>query len=125
MMTFRDVIKLPEFEKDLKRLKKKYKSLDDDLRIFIKAQLVLYHKEGIDNRGIVRIPGLGFEYPKLYKARKFACRYLKGRGSQTGIRIIYAYFDKENRIELVEMYFKADKENEDRERIKKLFGGNG
>jgi len=124
-MTFRDVIKLPEFEKDLKRLKKKYKSLDDDLRIFIKAQLILYHKEGIDNRGIVRIPGLVFEYPKLYKARKFACRYLKGRGSQTGIRIIYAYFDKENRIELVEMYFKADKENEDRERIKKLFGGNG
>lgn len=119
------LLKLPEFEKDLKRLKKKYKSLDDDLRIFIKAQLVLYHKVGIDNRGIVRIPGLGFEYPKLYKARKFACRYLKGRGSQTGIRVIYAYFDKENRIELVEMYFKADKENEDRERIKKLFGGNG
>ena len=56
---------------------------------------------------------------KIYKAKKFACRSLKGKGVQSGIRVIYAYFEKEDKIELIEIYYKGDKENEDRERILK------
>ena len=116
---FRSVVRLPEFEKDFKRLLKRYRTLESDLDIFLNVALVDYHKNGIDNGGIVRISDLGVERPKVYKARKFACRSLKGKGVHSGIRVIYAYFEEEDRIEFVEMYYKGDKENEDRKRISK------
>ena len=120
-MKFNDVRKLPEFEKEFKKLLKKFQSLEEDLETFIDKQLVLYHKLKIDNGGVVQITDLGIESPKIYKARKFACRALKGRGVQRGIRIIYAYFTDEDIIEFVEIYFKADQENEDRERIRQYY----
>ena len=77
----------------------------------------------IDNKGIFQIPGLQVESPKIYKAKKFACRSLKGKGVQSGIRVIYAYFKKEDKIELIEIYYKGDKENEDRKRILRYYKG--
>ena len=53
----------------------------------------------------------------MYKATKFACRSLKGKGVSSGIRVIYAHFEKEDRVELLEIYYKGDKENENRKRI--------
>jgi len=117
MKIFSAVGRLPEFNKDLKKLSKRFKTLEDDLEVFIKTELNLYHKLGMDNKGIFPISELKIEYPKIYKAKKFACRSLKGRGVQSGIRIIYTYFEVENKIELVEIYYKGDKGQEDRERI--------
>ena len=114
---FNNISRLPEFEKDIKRLKKRFKTLENDLDIFIKTQLNLYHKQKIDNKGTFQIPGLKIENTKIYKAKKFACRSLKGTGRQSGIRVIYAYFEEEDKIELIEIYYKGDKENENRERI--------
>jgi len=114
---FREISRLPEFEKDLKKLSKRLKPLEDDLEIFIKTELKLYHRLDIDNKGIFQIPSLQIEEPQVYKAKKFACRALKGKGAQSGIRMIYAYFKDADKIEFVEIYFKGDKENEDRERI--------
>ncbi len=71
----------------------------------------------IDNRGIFPISNLGIEYPKIYKAKKFACKSLKGKGAASGMRIIYAYYEKENKIELIEIYYKGEKDKENRERI--------
>jgi hypothetical protein len=51
-----------------------------------------------------------------------ACRSLPGRGSNTGLRVVYAHFEEEERIVFVEIYFKGEKENEDRERILEFFG---
>ena len=121
---FNEVKFLPEFEKDLKKLKK-FKTLKDDLEIFIEKQLQLFHKLGIDNKGVVQISNLSIEYPRIYKARKFACRSLKGKGSASGIRVIYAYFKDEDRVKFIEIYYKGDKENEDRERILRHYGGGG
>jgi len=121
MKLFNNITKLPEFEKDFKKLVKRFRTLDSDLENFIKVQLQMFHKLNKDNQGIVEISGLGIKYPKIYKARKFACRSLKGTGSKSGIRIIYAYYEKEDKIEFIEIYFKGDKENEDRDRIKKLY----
>lgn len=118
---FNAIKKLPEFERDFKTLFKRFKTLEDDLEVFIKTQLNTYHKLNIDNKGVFQIPNLNIDYPKIYKAVKFACKSLKGRGSASGIRIIYAYYEKEDVIEFIEMYFKADKENEDKERIKKYY----
>jgi len=114
---FSNISQLPEFEKDIKKLIKRFKTLEDDLKIFIKVELNLYHKLKKDTKGIFQIPGLNIENPKIYKAKKFACRSLKGKGVRSGIRLIYAYFEEQDKIELIEIYYKADKENEDRKRI--------
>jgi hypothetical protein len=74
------------------------------------------------NKGIFQITDLSIDNPEVYKAKKFACRSLKGRGVQSGIRVIYAYFEAMDKIELVEIYYKGDKENEDRQRIMRYYG---
>ena len=99
---------LPEFQKELKRLAKKYISLPDDLREF---------------RNVVSAVPLGnskhfnvitkTEVLHIVKARLF-CRYLKG----SSMRVIYAYFEQTLHIEFIELYYKGDKENEDQSRIK-------
>ena len=117
MKIFREVSCLSEFEKDIKRLLKRFKTLEEDLKIFIRTELNLYHKLKVDNKGIFQIPGLKIDSPKIFKAKKFACRSLKGKGVHSGMRVIYAYFEEEDKIELIVIYYKGDKENEDRERI--------
>ena len=117
MKKFTEIKKLPEFEKEFKKLLKKFQSLEEDLGVFIDKQLVLTHKLGVDNGGVVRIAGLGIEEPKVYKAKKFACKSLKGKGAQSGIRIIYSYSSTRDAVEFIEIYYKGDKENEDRARI--------
>ncbi len=118
---FNEIKKTEEFKKDFKKLKKRFRTLDEDLETFINVQLKTYHKLNIDNKGVVRISELGIETPEIYKARKFACKSLKGKGGNSGIRIIYAYYREEDIIEFIEMYFKGDKEKEDRERIIKRY----
>lgn len=116
-MYFKEIIRLAEFEKDLKQLSRKFRTLEDDLRIFIETELFMCHKLKKDNNGIFRITGLGVESPKVYKAKKFACRALKGRGIKSGIRVIYAYDEARDRITLIEIYYKSEKENENKSRI--------
>ncbi len=117
MKIFNEIHKLAEFEKDFKRLQKKFRTLNDDLNTFIVNQLKLSHKLNIDNKSVVRISGLGIGCPKIYKARKFSCKSLKGKGAFSGIRIIYAYFEDDDIIEFVEIYYKGEKVNEDKGRI--------
>ena len=122
---FNDIRKLTEFEKDFKKLARKFRTLDEDLKTFIANQLKLTHKLNIDNKGVLRMSDLRIEYPKIYKARKFPCRALKGKGAASGIRIIYAYYENEDIIEFVEIYYKGEKENENRERILRYYGKRG
>jgi hypothetical protein len=114
---FNDIRKLAEFDRDFKKLAKKFRTLDEDLNTFIANQLKLTHKFNIDNKGVVRISDLKIDYPQIYKAKKFTCKSLKGKGAASGIRVIYMHFEKEDIIEFVEIYYKGNKDNEDRERI--------
>jgi mRNA-degrading endonuclease RelE of RelBE toxin-antitoxin system len=114
---FKQISHVPEFEKDLKKLMKRFSSLEEDLRMFIKVAMNAFHKQKIDSRAIFNISDLGVHFPKIYKAKKFACKALKGKGAQSGIRIIYAYHEEEDWIEFIEIYYKGDKASEDRERI--------
>jgi hypothetical protein len=126
--TFSEVTRLLEFERDLKSLVKRFRTIEEDLATLLRAQIVLFHKLGVDNKGVFRIPGLPFSEPGIYKVKKFACRALKGRGANSGLRLIYAYFEGADRIELVEIYFKGDKEREDKSRILRKYeqaGGRG
>ena len=121
MTSFKQIERLDPFLKDLKKLIKRFSTLEEDLESFIQAQLIAYHKHHLDNHGIVLIEGLGIDEPKIYKVRKFACKALKGKGVQSGIRMTYAFFPKEDRIEFIEIYYKGDQENEDKDRIRNLY----
>ncbi|OGY84586.1 MAG: hypothetical protein A3F54_05785 [Candidatus Kerfeldbacteria bacterium RIFCSPHIGHO2_12_FULL_48_17] len=107
----------PEFQKDFKRLLKKFKSLVDDLELAKIAAIEFYHVKKINNLSIFPIQGFCTEEIQVCKIKKFACKALKGRGSKSGIRIIYAFHYQSCKVDFIEIYFKGEKENEDRERI--------
>jgi hypothetical protein len=85
---------------------KRFSPLEEDLRMFVKVALNAYHKQKIDSNAIFHISDLGIQSPKIYKAKKFACKALKGKGAQSGIRVIYAYHEEEDWIEFLEIYYK-------------------
>lgn len=124
MSRFAKIAKGEGFSKDLKKLTKRHRSLEDDLENFIKAQLLPYHKLQIDNHGIFPINYLGFESPRVYKAKKFTCKALKGKGAKSGIRVIYTYTPESDELFFIEIYSKSDKKSEDRVRIKELIETN-
>jgi len=108
----------PEFQKDFKKLLKKFKSLEEDLELVKVAAIELCHLQKINNLSIFPLQGFCTEEIQVCKIKKFACRALKGRGSKSGIRIIYAFHCSNLKVIFIEMYFKGDKENENRDRIK-------
>ena len=119
--TIRAVTRTPEFERDLKRLLKRFRSLEDDLTTFIDYQLELFHGQKQAVGKTERVAGLGFEDPPVFVAKRVACQSLRGSGSNSGIRVVYAWFAAEGRIELIELYYKGDKQVEDKARIKRLY----
>ena len=113
-MTFEE---LEEFKKDLKQLLKKYRTLNDDLET---VKRVLNVEPNERPPFSFRINDLGIT-TCVIKVKKIACRALKGRGVNSGLRLIYAHFEEEEKIVMIELYHKNDKENEDEGRIKKHF----
>ena len=112
---------LYEFKRDLKKLLKKFRSLNDDLEV-VKKVLKVEPKERPPFS--FRIEGLGIE-ACVIKVRKIACKSLKGKGVNSGLRLIYTHFEQEGRIILVELYYKGDQETEDRSRILRNFDKKG
>jgi hypothetical protein len=107
-----------EFTRDFKKLLKKFSSLADDLEVNKQYRIELFHCKGIDSRSIFEIQGVGNTTDlKFFKIKKFQCKDLKGRGSKSGIRLTYAYFPIEQKIVFIEIYFKANQDNENRQRI--------
>ncbi len=104
---------LLEFKKDLKQLLKKFRTLNDDLDV---VKQDLNDEPGESPPFSYRINGLGIE-TCVIKVKKIACKALKGRGVNSGLRLIYAYYEKAEKIIFVGLYHKDDKENEDKQRI--------
>lgn len=109
---------IPEFQKDLKKLLKKYPSLTGDFKLVKSAAIELFHIHKINNLSVFPIQNFCNETIQICKIKKFACKSLKGRGAKSGIRVIYAFHHTTMKVDFIEIYFKGDKENEDRERIK-------
>ncbi|MBU2529996.1 MAG: hypothetical protein KKD35_03055, partial [Elusimicrobia bacterium] len=85
-----------------------YKSLPEDLKIFKQILTAIptgntKHFNPINKN----------ELCIIIKARLF-CRYLKG----SSLRIIYAFHPQTNETNFIEIYFKGNKTNEDKDRIK-------
>ena len=106
----------PEFAKDVKSLKKRFITISDDL---VDLEKILKIKPKPSPPFSFHISGLGVT-SIVVKVKKIACRALKGKGVNSGLRLVYALIDDEKRILLIEMYHKGDKELEDRERIERL-----
>lgn len=102
-----------EFDKDFKKLSKRFKTLDNDLVEFKKV--LDKFPLGIGKHFCVLTK---HEDTHIIKAR-FFCQSLKKKS----LRIIYAYIEKHKAVELIgiefiELYFKGDKSREDVNRIK-------
>ncbi len=109
-MTFNELI---EFKRDLKNLLRIYRTLNEDLDV---VKRVLEVAPGERPPFSFRIDNLGLE-TCIVKVKKIACKALKGRGVNSGLRLIYAHFPDEQKITFIELYHKHDKENEDKKRI--------
>lgn len=109
-MTFEE---LPEFQRDMKLLSKKFRTLYEDLLV-VKQVLAVFPDERPPFS--FRISDLGIE-SCVIKIKKIACRSLKGRGVNSGLRLIYAYFPEHQKIVFIELYHKNDQEMESRGRI--------
>ena len=115
------IIFLPEFEKDLKLLAKKYVSIRDDLELIL---LILSSKPEPRPPFSFQLDQLSTQYA-IIKIKKIFCKSLKGKGSQSGLRIIYAYSKQNSTITLVEFYHKGQQKRENRARILKYFYSSG
>jgi len=112
-----------EFEQDLKKLLKKFPSLIEDIKIAKSFTIELFHLQKLNKQAIFLIPNFCSDELKICKIKKFACKALKGCGVQSGIRVIYAYYVLTNIVDFIEIYFKGESENEDKERIKQYLAG--
>ncbi len=114
------VIEHKSFKRDLKKLRKRFRTLDNDLATFISTSIRAVHVLGQtpESQGHFPISGLGNEAEGIFVGKKFACKSLKGTGSRSGIRVVYQFKNKTLRLYLIEMYYKGNKETEDINRIK-------
>jgi len=101
--------KLPEFERELKRLSKKYPTIESDIEDI--KSILLNCPTGIGKNFIIM---KSLDNIKIIKVRVH-CESLR---SNT-IRLIYSYQPERIEFMYIEIYFKGDKENEDRNRINK------
>lgn len=106
--------KTNQFQKDEKKLRKKYRTLTKDLENLEKV--IEHFPEGrgelhwncitaTDNRNI-----------QVFKVR-LACAAIKGKSV---LRVVYGYHKETGAVEFVEfieVYFKGNKENEDHKRV--------
>ncbi len=93
------------FNKDFKKLLKKYRSLEKDLRVFEKN--VVFVDVQCNRKFAVLHKN---EQLIIIKAR-FFCKYLKGKT----MRIVYA--QHEGKIVFIEIFYKGTKAREDKQRI--------
>ncbi len=118
-----DYYTIPEFEKDFKKLEKRYKTLKQDFENMKKFSIETHYLKGAPTTAFVPIEGFCSDSYKSLKVKKFACMALKNLGNRSGIRVIFVYEPDDLKITFIEIYFKGDKENENRERLKEFIEG--
>ncbi|MBK9257247.1 MAG: hypothetical protein IPM42_17375 [Saprospiraceae bacterium] len=104
---------LPEYHKDFKKLTKRYRTLGGDIADVIK---ILKIRPNAQPPFSYEIAGLSI-ISCIIKVKKIASDSFKGRGVNSGFRLVYAYFPDVHKIIFIELYHKNNKENEDRKRI--------
>lgn len=116
---------IPEFDKDFKKLTKRFRTLPNDFEIMKRASIEALYIHKIVSNAIVPIEGCCGENYTANKVRKFSCMSLKGKGAASGIRVIFVWEEEKQLISFIEIYYKGDQENENRERLKEFIKRNG
>jgi len=116
------VVRDPRFVKDLKRLLKKYPSLPEDLVTFEKVLLLAHANPDLqpESMGFYPLSLPGLEAENCFIAKRFACRSLRGSGSQSGIRVVYRIDRECVRLLYIEIFHKNEKPVPDYDRLHKL-----
>jgi mRNA-degrading endonuclease RelE of RelBE toxin-antitoxin system len=112
----------PEFESDFKKLAKRYRSLPSDFEDMKEILLNTHFEQGtpVSPKALVDVEGFCNDNYRAVKIRKFSCDSLKNRGGFSGIRIIFVLQNHKRTITFIEIYYKGDKKNEDRKRLKRF-----
>ena len=76
---------IPQFDKDIKHLLKKYNSILDDISILKNVLEIFPTERPPFSFRINNIQSLN----KIIKIKKIACKSLVGKGANSGLRIIY------------------------------------
>ncbi len=100
------------FERQLKKLIKKYRSLEEDLEIAQKYVIETFHITAINNQSVWLVPKFDKKTIQIYKIKNFACKALKGKGVKSGIRIVYVFYPAKLKIEFLEIYFKEKSDSD-------------
>ena len=103
-----------EFTRELKKLKRKYSSLEEDLESL--KPILMRYPEG---RGEKHWNCLTQAETYSVWKNRLACKTLRN----SSLRVIYVYFPQEQKIVFLEIYFKGDKENEDKKRLQQFLKG--
>lgn len=103
-----EIIQGDSFQKELKKLKKRYRSLPEDLKILEK--LILKFPEGEDSR---HCNALKKEAHRCICKRRMMCRAVKG----SEFRVVYFYDGKALELLYLEIYFKGDKPTQNSKRV--------
>jgi hypothetical protein len=122
-----DFRQTPEFKKDLKTLKKRWRSLENDIEIAKKVIVPLYVQT--NPRDVISVEN----YREKFFARKgnTVLKVIDGGeivkiridcaslGNKNAVRLVFVYRKIGSAIDLLELYSKTDKGREDRGRLKK------
>ena len=75
----------PEFDRDLKKFSRKYRSLSDDIEDLKSALIVAHFTSGISSESMDFFPVSHSDVPEGFSiAKKFACKSIKGSGNRSG-----------------------------------------
>jgi mRNA-degrading endonuclease RelE of RelBE toxin-antitoxin system len=105
--------RLPEFDRDVKKLIKKYPTIEKDLENVVNVIFVYPFAR----------PPFSYEINSLglktivIKIKKIASASFNGRGGHSGFRIIYVWMPEMQEVILIEVYHKSIQALEDRKRI--------
>ena len=106
------IVQGEEFIREFKKLKKKYSSLVEDLAVLEKV--ILKFPFGEDSR---HSNTLKREGDRCICKRRMMCRSVKG----SEFRVIYYYDGKILELEYIEIYYKGNKEAEDKKRVEMVW----
>lgn len=117
----------PEFQKDLKRLAKKWRSLQQDIKAAQRDLTPLYvAQEGIDTKRLRETFFNGKRATILQSAEGYEVVKMRldvaALNSNSKVRLVFVAVVTENRIVFIELYAKSEKDREDTKRINRAIG---
>ena len=102
---------LPDFQKEFKKLAKRFKTLPDD---FARFKGKLEDSPPQFGRAVGRHADVILQSEGLLIVKgRMRCQYLK----ESSLRVIYGFIEQSLLVQFIEIYFKGDKEIHNKQRV--------